>query len=176
MCKAKNKREVYKNKWMTVTEDLVVTDHGHELAYGIVHKNEAVGIVPLQDDFVYLVKQYRYPVDYDSWEFPQGHFEHRSIQEAAEHELHEEAGLTAKSFKKIGNFYLAPGHNTQEYSVYVATDLTEVGQKLDPDEEGMIVKKFKFSKVEEMISKGFIKDGPTISIFKLLEIYLERKQ
>lgn len=172
----KNKKEVYKNRYMTVTEDKVVTDRGYELTYGIVHKKEAVGIVPLDGDFVYLVKQYRYPVNYDSWEFPQGHFEHKSIQEAAGHELHEEAGLSAKKFKMIGNFYLAPGHNTQEYWVYVASDLKEVGQKLESGEEGMEVGKFKISEVEDMINQGIIKDGPTISIFKLLEIYLKKHE
>jgi 8-oxo-dGTP pyrophosphatase MutT (NUDIX family) len=170
----KSKKEVYKNQYMVVTEDEVITDKGYNLTYGIVHKKEAVGIIPIDGEYIYLVKQYRYPIDFDSWEFPQGHFEHKSIQEAAVHELHEEAGLSANSFKMIGNFYLAPGHNTQEYWVYVATGLKEVGQKLDPDEEGMIVGKFKISEVEKMISSGIIKDGPTISIFKLLEIYLKK--
>ena len=77
---------------------------------------------------------------------------------------------------KVAVFPLMKKDGLDEIAKKIATDLTEVGQKLDPDEEGMIVKKFKFSKVEEMISKGFIKDGPTISIFKLLEIYLESKQ
>lgn len=170
--KLKNSKEVYKNRYMTVTEDEVTTDYGVNVTYGIVHKKEAIAIIPIDGDYAYLIQEYRYAVDFDSWGFPQGHFEHSSILETAKEELKEEAGLSAKTFTEIGRFFLAPGHNTQEYHVFVAKDLKVVPQELEPDELGMKVKRVLITDIVKMIKKGEIKDGPTISCLKLLEIYL----
>ncbi|AKM82884.1 hypothetical protein A2422_02840 [Candidatus Woesebacteria bacterium RIFOXYC1_FULL_31_51] len=173
--KVKSSKEVYKNPYMTVTEDEVTTDNGLNLTWGVVHKSEAVGIIPFDGEYFYLVGQYRYPINLYSWEFPQGHFEnHKSIKEAAIHELEEEAGLISENIIEIGRFFLAPGHNTQEYHVYLATNLKVVGQKPDPDEEGMKVKKVNITEIKNMIKNSEIKDGPTITIFKLFELYLEK--
>ena len=42
--------------------------------YGKVHfKGIAVGIIPLDDEFnIYLVGQYRFPLEKYSWEIPEG--------------------------------------------------------------------------------------------------------
>ena len=98
--------EKYKNRYMTVTEDEVLTDHGDKVVYGIVHKEPFAVAIPWDGSKTVLVGQYRYPIDSFSWEFPMGHYEsiHKSVEDAAKVELHEETGIQAQRIVEIGIF------------------------------------------------------------------------
>lgn len=159
---------------MTITEDIITSEKGHDSAYGTVHKKTAVAVIAVDGDFTYLVNEYRYPIGTNIWGFPQGHFEHNSIEEAAIHELREEAGITAKNIIEIGRFFLAPGHNTQEYRVYMASDLTVGKNKPDEDEEGMTSKKVSFEDLEKMIGDGQLMDGPSLACYQIFKSYLKK--
>jgi len=168
-------KQVYKNRYMTVTEDELVTEHGDKVVFGIVRKDAGVSIVPWDGQYFTIVGQYRYPVDYFSWEFPAGHFEHANIASAAKAELEEEAGLLAGKIEKIGEFHLAPGHHTQVIHFYLATDLSQGQQHLETAEKGMQVKQVTHAELNEMIRLGVIKDSLTIAALKYFELYLAQK-
>lgn len=161
-------KSVYKNKWMEVTEDQVETDFGKHLTYGVVHKEPSALIIPWDGHHIFLVGQYRYPVDEFSWEFPQGHFEHSAIAETAQKELREETGLTASTVEEVAVFNLAPGHHSQKCHIFLATNLTEGKSEPEDSEEGMKVKKVTIVEFQEMIARGDIKDGPTIAAFGMM--------
>jgi 8-oxo-dGDP phosphatase len=163
--KIKSSKSVYKNKWMEVTEDVVESEFGKEMTFGIVHKKPFALIIPWDGERFTLVGQYRYSVDFFSWEFPAGHFEHDSIAETAQKELEEEAGLRAEKIEEITNFFLAPGHHTQICHVFLATGLIATKQNLEDAEEGMKVKKVTTEELKQMIKNGEMKDGPTIAAF-----------
>ncbi len=167
--------EVFRSRWMSVSNDRVLTDDGTEIQFGVVHKAAAVLVIAWDGERTVLVGQYRYPVNLFSWEFVQGHMEHASLEEAARHELEEEAGLSPANLVKIGTFYLAPGHHTQEYQVFVASSCSSVPQKLECTEQGMQVRHLSLSDVEQMIARGEIRDSPTITALKLFEIYLAKR-
>jgi len=166
--KTKSSKSVYKNKWMEVTEDVVESEFGKEITYGVVRKKPFALIIPWDGKYLTLVKQFRYPVDFYSLEFPAGHFEHNSIEETAKEELEEETGLRAKKIEEIGSFFLGPGHHTQVCNVFLATELTEGSQNLEDQEEGMEVKKVTVKEFNQMIEKGEIKDGPSIAAFGMI--------
>lgn len=174
--KINKSKELYRNKWMWVTEDEVETESGYKLTWGVVHKNPAVLVIPKVGEYTYLVGQYRYPVDLYSWEFVQGHFEHDSVEDTANHELEEEVGLKAGKLELIGKFYLAPGHHTQEYYVFVATDISDGTKNPEPDEMSMETKKVTFKEVENMISNGEIKDGPTLAGFSIFNAWKNKHE
>lgn len=169
-----NSIEKYKNRYMTVTEDELITDHGDQITFGIVHKNPAVMIIPWDGQNVTLIGQYRYPVDTFSWEFPAGHMEHQNTEEAAMVELEEETGLRCNRLTKIGEFAIAPGHNTQICHTYLATDLLTGTQNLETAEKGMQIKTVTLTELNDMISTHEITDGLTISSLKLFELYLAK--
>src|SRR5215218_5146951 len=102
-------RRVYENPWISVREDSVIRPDGEPGIYGVVHyKNTAVGVVPVEDDHVYLVGQYRYPLECYSWEIPEGGCpEGEDTLEAARRELKEETGLEAGSWSKLGEAFLS---------------------------------------------------------------------
>src|SRR5688572_13985641 len=85
-----NQQVVYDNDWIRVREDNVIRPDGKPGIYGIVqYKNKAIGILPIDDDGnVYLVGQYRYPLELYSWEIPEGGCpEGEEPLEAAQREL-----------------------------------------------------------------------------------------
>ncbi len=96
-------KRVYDNPWITVREDRVVRPDGESGIYGVVHyKNIAVGILAIEEDHVYLVGQYRYPLKSYSWEIPEGGCpEGEEPLRAAQRELREETGLEAARWQML---------------------------------------------------------------------------
>lgn len=163
----------YQNRYMTVTDDEVITDHGDKLTFGIVHKKPAVWIIPWDGTHLTIIGQYRYSVDYFSWELPAGHAESNKPEIAAALELKEETGITATKLLQIGEFYIGPGHLTQIGYVYLATGLTYGDRELETAEKGMQIKQVTKAEMDELIQTGVIKDGPTITSYKFFENYLQ---
>ena len=162
---------VYQNKWMTVKEEVIERHGGSTGLYGIVSKPDFAVIAAVEDDQVYLVQQYRYPVRRRYWELPQGSWEERSIEplELARAELREETGIVARQIQHVGHLFLAYGFSDQGYHIYYATDLIHHSQQLNPEETDLISKAFRIAEVEKMISEGAIKDATTVAVFGLLK-------
>ena len=172
--KTLSSKEVYKNKWMTVTEDEVETDSGKKLTYGIVHKKPFALIIPWDGKRFTLVGQYRHAIQKFSWEFPQGHFEHNSIEDTAKAELKEETGLSANKIRMIGHYYLGPGHHSQECKVFLAEGLTEGKSHLEvgETESGMKTMKITPKELDQMIKSGKMEDGPTLAALSIFSNFL----
>ncbi|MFT7560662.1 MAG: ADP-ribose pyrophosphatase [Flavobacteriales bacterium] len=54
---------VYQNKWMSIREDKILRPSGAQGTYSVLDKKDFVVIVPIHDNHIYLVEQYRYPVN-----------------------------------------------------------------------------------------------------------------
>ena len=164
---------VYQNRWITVREDKIQRQSGTLGLYSVVEKVDFAVILPVQEDHIYLVEQFRYPVQQRFWELPQGSWEddpnadHASL---AAGELQEETGLVAGCMTYIGYQYLAYGLSNQGYHAYLATDLRYQGTKLDIEEEGLISRKFSLAQFEQMILSGQIKDATTVNVYGLAKL------
>ncbi|SPE29021.1 hypothetical protein SBA5_70111 [Candidatus Sulfotelmatomonas gaucii] len=53
-------REVYRNHWMRVREDEILRSNGEKGIYGVIEKHDGAIILPIQDDRIWLVEQFRY--------------------------------------------------------------------------------------------------------------------
>ena len=60
-------RVVYRNRWMNVREDDIRRMDGSLGIYGVVEKKDFSVIAAVDGDEVYLVEQYRYPVQARYW-------------------------------------------------------------------------------------------------------------
>jgi 8-oxo-dGTP pyrophosphatase MutT (NUDIX family) len=102
---------VYQNPWMKVNEDKVRMPNGAEGVYGFVEGKPGVFVIALtEDDEVYIIESYRYPMQQWQWELPTGGVdEGMSPLEVAKQELAEEAGITADTWTHINRY--APTHN-----------------------------------------------------------------
>lgn len=163
---------VYRNRWMTVREDKILRADGSSGLYGVVDKPAFAVIIATSGDDVYLVEQFRYPVGRRFWELPQGSWEDRSIEatELARAELREETGLEAASVRHLGQLFLAYGFCTQSYDVFLARDLIQGDARREPEEQGLVVKAFPLTQVDDMIRSGLIQDATTVAALNLARL------
>lgn len=128
----------------------------------VVHKGSAVIIPVFEDGTVALVRQYRHAAGKELLEIAAGTLEEGEDPETgAVRELEEEIGVTAGRLEKLCEFYVSPGFLTEKMYVFLATELTEVGQKLEVDEI-LTVERHTFPALFEMIRNGEIEDAKTI--------------
>ena len=166
-------RVVYRNRWITVREDTIERADGSPGIYSVVEKPDFALIIPIEDSHLYLVEQYRYPVGARFLEFPQGAWEDNPTAdplEVARGELQEETGLHAEHMDYLGRLFIAYGLTSQAFNVFRASGLTQGQNKLDAEEQDLIVKRVSVAEFEDLIRCGEIKDAGTISAWQLARL------
>lgn len=128
-----------------------------------------------QNNQFILVEQFRYAFDDILLEFAAGKLEKdEEPYQAALRELEEETGYQAKSLINLGMMYPSPGYLTEIIYLYLASDTTYVGQKLD-HHEFLNLKAFPLDELTRMVNNNTIKDAKTcLMVYKLNEYYKER--
>ncbi|MFA6383045.1 MAG: NUDIX hydrolase [Parcubacteria group bacterium] len=130
--------------------------------------NKSVLVIPIIKDEILLIKQYRYLTKNWSLEIPGGGVKKDStFLKTAQKELCEEVGYKAKKFRLIGRFDPYTSKSKEICSVYLATDLSFVGQKLDDEEHGSEVVRIKIKKLYQLVDKGEITSGPILAALAL---------
>lgn len=163
-------RIVYENPWIRVREDRVVRPDGREGIYGVVESAPAVGVVALTPQCeVWLVGQYRYAMDEYSWEIIEGAAHPgESLLDAAARELREEAGLVAHSWRPLGGeIHTSNSHSSERGHLFLATELSHVGQAPDPTEV-LQLRCVPLPEALSWIHEGKIKDSLSIIALLLL--------
>lgn len=139
---------------------------GGEFRRDVVRHPGAVSAVALDDEnYIYLVKQYRAAIDQFLWELPAGK---RDIADeppevSVVRELEEEVGMTAASVAQLVGLYHSPGFCDEYQWIFLAQDLSPVPPRHDGvEEENMVVERFPLMKAVEMSLDGTILDAKSI--------------
>lgn len=171
-------REVYRNRWMRVHEDDIVRSNGEPGIYGVVEKDPSALIIPLQNERVWLVEQYRYPIQERALELPQGGWEMEieHPEELARGELREETGLDAAEMMLLGTLWIAYGFTRQKQYVFLATGLTQREKDPDPEEHDLGVHAVAIEEFEQMILDGKIGDGCTVAAWGMYLMWKARQR
>lgn len=166
-------KKVYENEWIGVREDAVVRPDGLPGIYGVVHfKHVAVGVLAVEGDEVYLVGQYRYPLDAYSWEIPEGGCAGgEDPLEAARRELEEETGLRAEHWVGLGEAHLSNSVSDEYALWFLATDLTQ-GEQRPEGSERISVRKVTLACALAMALNGEITDA--LSLLAIMSYHLMR--
>jgi ADP-ribose pyrophosphatase len=176
-------RDVYVNPWMRVREDQVRRSNGHTGIYGVVEKDDAAIILPIEPEFdggkgrIWLVEQFRYSVQQRCIELPQGGWEMDTVapEELARGELKEELGLEAASMIQLGTLWISYGYAKQRQHVFLATGLTHTDKDPDPEEHDLIVHTATIADFEQMMLDGTIRDNCTLSAWALYLMWKARQ-
>jgi ADP-ribose pyrophosphatase len=122
---------LYEGNFVTLERRVFRHDDGTEVQRDVVVHPGAVGIVVLDGDRLWLVRQPREAVGVpDLLEVPAGKLdvEGESPLEAAKRELAEEIGKRAEHWEDLGSFYTSPGFASEEVFLYLATGISDAGE------------------------------------------------
>lgn len=173
-------REVYRNPWTSVREDVIERANGQRGIYGVIDKDPASIIIPLEKtakgEFVYLIEQFRYTVGGRFAEFPQGGWEQADVdpEELARGELREETGLTAEKMTQLSTLQIAYGVMNQKHHVFLAEGLSQGESEPDVEEHDLVLKRMSVQEFESMVLSGEIVDNCSIAAWGLYKIWLEQ--
>ncbi len=164
--------QIYENPWISVTEFKVINPGGGHGIYGKVHfKNLAVGVAALDEDGqLWLVGQYRFPLDQYSWEIPEGGCPLGTDPlEAAKRELREETGLMATEWTKLLEIHLSNSVSDEFGIIWKATGL--IRHTPEPEEtERLDVKKISLDEAYRLVETFEITDSLSVAAIQRLWI------
>lgn len=154
----------YENPWIKVEHQDVIRPDGNAGIYGIVRfKNRAVAVLPIEaNGDVWLVGQWRRPLNAWSWEVPEGGVPFdEDLETGARRELEEEAGLIAGTLIKVLEFDVSNSVCDEIGFSYIAYDLTVGVVSPDPTEV-LSLRRLHFTSLLKEIDQGLIRDAPTL--------------
>jgi len=166
-------REVYRNKWCSVREDIIervndVTGEAIPGLFGVMDKDPGSIVVALEriadgEEFIWLVRQFRYSAQATYFEMPQGGWEGIEVdpEELAHAELREETGLRAESMTHLADLWIAYGAMRQLHHVFLAEGLTMGEPDRDAEEQDMMVHRVSVNEFEAMLLDGRVMDNCT---------------
>lgn len=164
--------QVYENPWISLTEYDVIHPGGGKGIYGKVHfKNLAVGIAALDEaGCLWLVGQYRFPLDAYSWEIPEGGCPEGSDPlHSAMRELKEETGLEAQHWERLVEMHLSNSVSDEFGIVWLATGLVE-GLPSPEETERLSLRKIPLAEAWRMVESNQITDSLSIAAIQHLWI------
>ena len=168
---------IYRNPWLQLREDIVIRPDGKRGKYSVVEKPAANFVIALdQKGLIYFIKEYRYPIKKTILQLPAGSTDkNKNSLATAKNELFEETGLKAKRWKKLGKFYIAPGHESVYANVFLATriDASQLNKpRRSADELILRTIKLPIAKIKQLIGSGKIECGITLAALNLyFQIY-----
>lgn len=172
-----SRKVIFEGRVFTTTVDTVRLENGKEAIREMTHHNGGACVVPYTEKGeIYMVRQYRYPFGKELWELPAGKLEKGEDPFlAAQRELEEECGVTAKNYVSLGEIYPTVGFCTEKIYMWVATDLTQTSMHLD-DDEFLTPDTFPLETAYQMVMQGEICDSKTVAgILKLHALVAEGK-
>ena len=163
---------IFEGKIIKVTLDQARLPDGALAAREVVYHPGGVAVLALDEDqTVYLVKQFRYPIQQLLLELPAGKLDHGAEEDrllGAQRELSEETGLEAAEWTYLGYTLASPGFCDEALHMYLARGLSRKEQHLDEDEFFTMP----FSQLVEQVMDGTITDGKTVSATLKVKVLL----
>jgi len=162
--KTLSSREIYKNPWTRVREDIAEMPNGKTTIYGVIECGQCVGMLPfLDDDHVVMVRQYRYVFgENHRWEMPTGGVKPGEALEAAvRRELREEVGYDAAELQHVSTYFPSKSIVQEIGYLYLGRRLTRV-EAVPDDTEFLEADVFPFEQVLQMVLDSEIRDSMTV--------------
>ena len=154
---------VFKGKVLTVKKKEVLLPDGSTSTREVVVHPGAVAVVALdEENHLYLVEQYRSPLERTLLELPAGKLDAgENPKDCASRELAEEIGKAPEELTLLSSIYVSPGYTDEKIHIFLATALRDV-PKIDVPGEFLTVKRIPLALLPALIEEGKIEDGKTL--------------
>lgn len=161
--KTVSERHIYKGNIINVDNLTITLPDGRQATRDIVRHPGASVVVPLNEKGeVYMVRQFRKPIDMVTIEIPAGKLDPgEDPLVCAKRELKEETGLEAKEIRHLVSIHSTPGFSDEVLHMYSATGLSE-GESCADEDEFISTEKYPVADLIDMILNGKITDAKTI--------------
>lgn len=162
--KLSDRRRVFDGAIIHVDHMTALLPNGKTALREVAVHMGASAVVPVDEEgSVYLVRQFRAPLEKVTLEIPAGKLDHpgENRLEAAQRELREETGFSADSWKKLTDLATTPGFCSEVISIYLAQNLHSGKTDFDEDEFLNLVK-MPLSQAVDQVIAGEICDSKTI--------------
>src|SRR3954470_23238191 len=134
---------IHRGHYLEFRIDSIERADGSRATRDVVGHPGAIGVLALDDDArLLLVRQWRIPAERAMLEIPAGTLDvqHGVTEDpdvAARRELEEETGSRAATWRKLAEFWTAPGFASELMHLYLATGLESASgdDRLAPDED-----------------------------------------
>ena len=146
-------------------EELGVDTPSGRMTRVVVRHPGAVAVIPLLEESILMIRQYRVPVDAALLELPAGiRDEPNEAPEAtARRELEEEIGYRAGTVRPLMEFFSAPGFTDEHMTLYLATELAPVPRSpRGAEEEAAEVVTVPLTAIADLLASGDVSDAKTI--------------
>jgi ADP-ribose pyrophosphatase len=182
--KVLDSKVVYEGKLFRVLQDHIIEPGGRESQRDVIRHNGSVVILAVdpakhkKDPWIVVERQYRHAAGQFLWELPAGKLDAgESPVDGAKRELAEETGYGAKKWSLLVEYYASPGFLGESMKVFLAEGLI-AGDAHPEDDEHIDFRLVKLSDLLEMVDKGKIIDGKTLTTVLLYarQLGLKRKK
>jgi len=164
---------VYEGKLFRVFHDRVIEPGGRESHRDVIRHNGSVVILAVdpakrkKDPWIVIERQYRHAAGQFLWELPAGKLDAgEALLDGAKRELAEETGYQAKKWTPLFQYFASPGFLGESMNVFLAEGLV-AGDAHPEDDELIDFRLVKLSDLLDMIDKGKIIDGKTLTTILL---------
>lgn len=152
----------YQSQYVSVHEDHVKLPDGTTIQYTKVKLPDFVTIVPVIQDKIVMIYNYRYPVNKCSLELPAGFINQAEKPEkTAFRELQEETGYIPSQLRSLGWYYPMSSRSEQKAYIFLA-DKLKTGKAQRENTEQQKTCTISKNKVYSKLFNGEIKHSATI--------------
>ena len=157
---------IFEGQIVKLTVDQARLPDGNLASREVVYHPGGVAVLALdEENNVFLVRQYRYPIGRELLELPAGKLDHGAEEDrllGAQRELSEETGLEAEEWTYLGYMLASPGFCNEALHMYLARGLRRRDQHLDED-EFLDVVTMSFQQLVDQVMDGTVTDAKTIA-------------
>ncbi len=173
-----NSKIIHNGEYINLRQDELFKGDDYLSTRDVIEHVGSIVAVPYEvigkEIYVYMVKQWRNPIDEWLLEFPAGTLNiNEDPFKAVVRELQEEIGMIPQNIELWSPFFVAPGWCTEKIYCFFATNLKSSKLESDIDEE-IYIKKFELSEIHCMIQDKKITDLKTITAFYVFKEFLNK--
>ena len=166
--------EIHKGKIFSLWGGQAALDNGKIVVREYLRHSGGVGIVPVVDGNVILIRQFRISIERELIELPAGRLElEEEPMSCAARELEEEIGYRSNKLIPIASYFASVGNSNEKMYLFLALDLEKTEQRLEADERIREVV-IPIEKVKEKLDNQEFEDSKTIIGLREALAYFEK--